>query len=249
MAAIALIAAALAHGEVRQTGNLRVTFNGGFAPQALPRDRAVPVTLSLEGRISTTDGSHPPSLRQLELEFSRAGKLSTRGLPVCTAPQLQSTTSDEALSACGSAVVGDGNFAADVTASSNPIPASGRILIFNSTRNGKPALLLHLYGTVPIRVTIVLPLAIQRPTQGRFGTRMVTPVPKLAGGIAAITELSLEIGRTYNYRGQRLGYVSASCAAPVGFPGGPFVFARANFRFADDRALTTTLTRNCSVRN
>lgn len=245
---IALIATALAHGEVRQLGDLRVSFSGGFTPQALPRDRDVPVTISIDGRISTTDGSHPPALRRFELEFSRAGKVSNRGLPTCSAPQLQSTTSAEALEQCRRALVGSGNFAADVTATSNPVPARGRILVFNAQRRGKPALLLHLYGTIPIHVTIVLPLEIKRPSQGKFGTRMVTPVPKLAGGIAAITKLSLEIGRTYGYRGQRLGYVNASCAAPAGFPGGTFSFARATFRFADDRVLKTTLTRSCSVR-
>jgi hypothetical protein len=246
---IALIATALAHGEVRQLGDLRVSFNGGFAPQALPRDRAVPVTLSIEGRISTTDGSHPPALRRFELEFSRAGTVSNFGLPTCSAPQLQSTTSAEALAQCRSALVGEGSFAADVTATSNPVPARGRILVFNTERGGKPALLLHLYGTVPIQVTIVLPLEIMRPAEGKFGTRMVTPVPKLAGGIAAITKLSLDVGRTYRYRGERRGYVNASCAAPAGFPGGSFAFARATFRFADERVIRTTLTRSCSVRN
>ncbi|HEX3240423.1 MAG TPA: hypothetical protein VHR18_09835 [Solirubrobacterales bacterium] len=247
--AIALIATALAHGEVRQLGDLRVSFNGGFAPQALPRDRAVPVTLSVDGRISTTDGSHPPSLRRFELEFNRAGKITTVGLATCSAPQLQSTTSAEALAQCRPALVGEGSFAADVTASDNPIPARGRILVFNTESRGKPALLLHLYGTVPIQVTIVLPLEIQRLAQGKFGTRMVTPVPKLAGGIAAITNLSLDVGRTYTYRGKRLGYLSASCAAPAGFPGAPFPFARASFRFADERVLTIALTRNCKVRD
>lgn len=247
--AIALVATALAQAEVRQLGDLRVSFNGAFAPQALPRDRPVPVTLSIQGRISTTDGSHPPALRRFELEFNRAGKVSNVGLPTCSGPQLQSTTSAKALDACRPALVGKGTFAADVTASENPIPASGRILVFNTERNGKPALLLHLYGTIPIQVTIVLPLAIQRQAKGQFGTKMVTPVPKLAGGIAAITQLSLDIGRTYSYRGQRRGYVSASCAAPAGFPGATFSFARASFHFADERTLTTTLTRSCNVRN
>ena len=72
---IALLATTLAQGDGRQLGNLRVHFDGGFAPQALPRDHMVPVTLSVEGRISTTDGSHPPALRRLELEFNRSGKL------------------------------------------------------------------------------------------------------------------------------------------------------------------------------
>jgi hypothetical protein len=246
---IVVLGAALAQAEIRQLGNLRVRFDGGFAPHSLPRDRSVPVTISLEGKISTTDGSHPPALRRFELGLNRVGKVSNRGLPTCSAPQLQSTSSAAALAQCRPALVGGGSFAADVTASANPVPASGRILVFNAAQEGKPALLLHLYGTTPIRATFVLPLEIQRRAKGQFGTVLTTDVPKLAGGIGSITQMALEIGREYSFHGQRRGYISASCAAPSGFPGAVFPFARGKFSFADGRVLTTSLARNCKVRN
>ncbi len=247
--AIALVGAALAQGEIRQLGNLRVRFDGDFAPRSLPRDRPVPVTVTLEGKISTTDGSHPPSLRLLELGLNRTGQVSTVGLPTCTAAQLQSTTSASALEQCRGALVGRGSFGADVTATANAVPARGRILVFNATRKGHQALLLHLYGTTPIRATFVLPLQIQRPRKGQFGTVLTTNVPSLAGGIGAITKMSMKIGREYTYRGERRGYISASCAAPSGFSGGIFPFARAKFSFTDGRVLTTGLTRSCKVRD
>ncbi|MBK5219873.1 MAG: hypothetical protein JJE35_08810 [Thermoleophilia bacterium] len=246
--AIALLGATLAHGDVRQLGTLRVFFDGSFAPHSLPRDRSVPVTVSVEGRISTTDGTHPPSLRRLKLELNRAGRLSTVGLPTCTAPQLQSTTHVGALAQCQPALVGNGRFAADLTAEGNPVPTSGRILVFNARSQGKPALLLHLYGTTPVQATFVLPLEIQQRARGQFGTVLATRVPKLAGGIGSITEISLEIGREYTYRGQRRAYVSASCAAPEGFSVGIFPFLRGNFRFADGKVLETSLTGDCRVR-
>jgi hypothetical protein len=246
--AIALVGAAFAQAEIEQNGNVRVRLDGGFTPSSLPRDRAVPVTVSLEGKISTTDGSHPPSLRRLELGLSRAGEVSSRGLPTCTAPRLQSTSSAEALNQCRPALVGRGSFAADVTATANPVPAHGRILVFNAARRGKPGLLLHLYGTTPIRASFVLPLKLQRRSQGQFGTTLTTAVPKLAGGIGAITQMALKIGREYRVDGQRRGYISAACAAPVGFGGGPFTFARGRFSFADGRVLTIKLTRTCNVR-
>jgi hypothetical protein len=206
------------------------------------------VTIEIEGRISTADGSHPPALRRFELEFNRSGKISNHGLPICRAPRLQSTSTAVALAQCRPALVGSGRFAADVTASTNPIPAKGRVLVFNTERRGKPGLLLHLYGTTPIAVTIVLPLEIQHRAEGQFGTLMTTAVPRLAGGIGAITELSLDLGRTYSYRGQRRGYLSASCAAPAGFPGAPFPFARASFSFADGHILRVSLIRSCKVK-
>ena len=77
--------------ETVQNGNLRVTFNADFAPHVLPRKQAAPVKVEIQGRISTTDGSHPPPLRWLEVKINRNGKLYSKGLPVCAAPTLQST--------------------------------------------------------------------------------------------------------------------------------------------------------------
>ena len=66
------------------------------------------------GRIATTDGSHPPPLRRIEVELNRNGRLDTKGLPVCTAPTLQSTSTETALARCRSALVGRGRFDAEV---------------------------------------------------------------------------------------------------------------------------------------
>ncbi len=60
-------------------------------------------------------------------------------------------------------------------------------------------------------------------------------IPTLAGGLGSVTEIDLTIGRTYNYRGQRRSFISASCAAPSGFTVGIFPLARGTFFFADGR--------------
>lgn len=245
---VALLGAALAHGEVRRAGNLQVAFSGGFTPHALPRERAVPVTVSVSGRITTTDGSHPPPLRWLRLELNRNGRLSTVGLPTCRPSALQSTTSRAALARCQAALVGRGSFAAELSGTGNSIPTTGRILIFNASTAGRPLLLLHLYGTTPIQTSSVLPLKIRRQAGGEFGTVLATRLPKLAGGVGSITRIELEIGREYSYRGERRGYLSASCAAPEGFRTVPFPFARGTFRFAGGTDLETSLTRTCQAR-
>jgi hypothetical protein len=247
LCAAALAAAGVARGELSQSGNLRISFDGGFTPRSLPRDRPAPVTVSVEGSIATIDGSHPPPLRRLEIEMNRAGTISTRGLPVCSSPVLQSTTTEAALARCRPALVGRGSFNADLSFEQQGFPAQGTILAFNSRQKGKPALLLHLFGTVPVRATLVLPLAISRRPQGQFGTLLSADVPKLAGGFGSITKIQLRIGREYSYRGQRRGYISASCAAPAGFPGAVFPFVRGSFVFGES-TLRTTLTRDCRVR-
>lgn len=243
-----LLGAGAARGELSQKGNLRISFDGDFTPRTLPRERPAPITVDVEGAIGTTDGSRPPALQRFEIELNRAGRVSTRGLPTCSMPLLQSTTSEAALARCRSAVVGRGRFSAAVESGGKLIPAGGRILAFNGTFRGGPAVLLHFYAAVPARVTLIMPLALTRKPKGEFGTVLETKIPVLAGGLASITKIDLKIGREYGYRGNRLSFISASCAAPAGFPGALFTFARGSFHFVDGRTIVTTLTRDCRVR-
>ena len=101
---------------------------------------------------------------------------------------------------------------------------------------------------MPVRATFVLPLMISH-SQGAVRDRPLgagsRPSPAASARSRAI---KLKIGRNYTYRGQRRSFLSASCAAPAGFPGAIFPFARGSFHFADGRKLDTTLTRDCRVR-
>src|SRR5690349_5803759 len=176
-ALIGLSAVAASEAEVVQRGNLRVKFDADFAPHVLPRSRPAPVRVEIAGTIATTDGSHPPSLRWLEVELNRSGRLTTAGLPVCSAPLLQSTSSDQARSRCRSAVVGGGDFEAAVSLGGD-VQTSGKIIAFNSRLGGRPALLLHFFALVPVRFTLIVPLKIVRKRDGEFGTLMRTRVPR-----------------------------------------------------------------------
>jgi hypothetical protein len=244
-----LLGAGLAQAELSQTGNVRISFSGGFTPRSLPRDRPAPITIDVQGEIGTTDGSHPPAVQQIEIALNRNGRLSTKGLPACTSPLLQSTSTETALQRCRQALVGRGHFEAEVAFSNNnPILATGRMLAFYGKSDGKPALLLHLYATTPVRTTFILPLTISRRAKGQFGTILSAKIPTLAGGLGSVTQIDLTIGRTYTYRGQTRSFVSASCPAPAGFPGAVFTLARGSFYFVDGKRIDTTLARNCRVR-
>ena len=245
---LAVVLASAAQADLFQKDNLRISFDGNFTPQALPRTHLAPVTVSLDGAISTTDGTHPPALRRLEVALNSNGRLSTLGLPTCTSPLLQSTTTETALSRCRGALVGRGSFGADLESTDAPIPAHGTILAFNGRFRGKPGLLLHLYGTAPVRATFVLPLAIEHRQKGQLSTVLATDVPVLAGGLGSITDVKLKIGRTYTYRGHKRSFLSASCAAPAGFQSVSFPFARGSFVFANGTKIETPLSRDCRVR-
>lgn len=244
-----MLGAGLAQAELSQSGNVRISFNGGFSPHSLPRDRPAPVRVDVRGAIGTTDGTHPPAVSRVEIGLNRNGLLTTRGLPACNAPTLQATSSETALRRCRPSLVGRGSFRADVEfASPTPVLADGDLLAFYGRSNGRPALLLHLYVTTPVRTTLVLPLVISRRAKGRFGTVLSANIPTLAGGLGSVTEINLSIGRNYTYRGRRLSFISASCPAPPGFPGAVFSLARGSFFFADGKRIDTTLSRDCRVR-
>ena len=127
---------------------------------ALPRERPAPITVEVGGKISTTDGSQPPPLQQLRVELNSAGQIESRGLPACAAAVLQSTSSEAALERCRPALVGTGTFEAQLQFSGAPILVDGRALVFNGVVHGRPGMLIHIYIAAPVRVTLVIPLAI-----------------------------------------------------------------------------------------
>jgi hypothetical protein len=248
-ALLALSLAAVTWAAVEKSGNLLVRFNADFSPHALPRDTPAPIEVTIKGSVTTSDGSHPPPLEMLEVELNRNGQLYTKGLPSCSAALLQSTSSSEAKSRCGRALVGHGSFNAEILLGSDkPLPSAGEILAFHGRRAGKPALLLHFFGGVPVRFTLVVPLRIGQRKDGAYGTVLRARIPKLANGFGSITQINLSLGRRWSFAGKRRSYLSAACNAPEGFTVAPFAFARASFRFEDHPQITSKLTKFCRVR-
>jgi len=237
--------AAVARAEVVQSGDVRVNFHAGFSPRALPRERPAPISVEVEGRISTTDGSHPPALQGMRIELNSAGVVETAGLPRCATTLLQATSSSTALDRCRRALIGKGTFVAQLPVA-NQLLVSGRALVFNGTVHGHPGMLIHIYVSDPVKLTVVIPVRISRQA-GQFGTVLTTTVPKLAGGAASIVQLRLKIGRRFNVGGERRSFLSAACAAPAGFPGAVFPFARGTFSFSGGRSMHAVLTRSCQV--
>jgi hypothetical protein len=244
-----LVGAGIARGEIKGDGKLFISFNGGFAPRVLPRDRDVPVTVNLDVSVKTSDGSRPPQLRAIKLLVNRYGRLTTEGLPVCRAGLLESTDSQLALSRCRGAQVGHGKFAANLEFPSRAsFPVKGRMLAFNGRAKGKPVILLHIHGSSPVEATVVLTFVIRHPPTGKFGTVLTTKIPLIASDLGYVTDVSLVFGRIYRFQGERHSFLSARCAAPAGFPGALFSFTKASFFFADGKRLSPTLVRDCVVR-
>jgi len=232
-----------------QQGNLRVSFNGSISPRALPRVGAAPVTVRIDSSIGTTDGSSPPRLTRMIVAVNRVGRLSLTGLPSCPTGVLEQTSTAAARAICRSSLVGHGSFDAEVNFPNTPlIPAHGRALAFAGRVGGRPAILLHIYVSMPVQVTIILPFKISRHQRGRFGDVFSARIPRIASDRGYVTSIQLTLGRRYRYHGQRRSVFNASCAAPPGFPGAVYELARATFSFDDGRQLSPRLSSDCKVR-
>jgi hypothetical protein len=234
--------------EVTQRGRLRVSFTGEIVPRALPRHGSAPVSASVGGRIATTDGSSPPQLRRISIAINRFGRIDATGLPVCRLQAIDPSTSEGALEACRSSLVGQGRFSARVKLpQQSPFPSRGRLLAFNGRLGGRPVILAHVFGTKPVPTSYVLSFSIGR-ARGTYGTVLEASLPQVTGDWGYVTGLDLRLERRFSFRGERRSYVSAGCPAPQGFPGAVFPFARTVFSFAGGPNLSSTLTRSCKVR-
>jgi hypothetical protein len=248
LTAIFALSASFAQAELTARGDLFVRFSGGIAPNALPRDERAPISVEIAGTIRTLSGERPPALRGISIAINQGGRLDAKGLPICRQRQIEPSSTLEALAHCDSALVGSGHYAADVAfPEQSAFPSEGRILAFNSIVGGKRAILAHVYDPEPLPITRIIVFHI-REGDGTYGTTLTGSLPAAQDRWGYLKRISLRLHREFVYRGQRRSYLTASCDAPRGFPGATFPFARASMRFADDRTLSSVLTRSCKVR-
>jgi len=247
-AALASLAAASpSRAELVERGDLFVRFSGGIAPTTLPRDHLAPIAVRVKGTVKTLSGSRPPALRWISIEINRGGQIDTEGLPVCRRWQVEATSSRGALAACRSALVGEGSYVAGTAFPEQAsFPSRGRVVAFNSLDDGRPAILAHVYGAKPVPTTRIFFFRIHH-RRGTFGTTLTASLPPSINRYGYLKQISLDLFRVFRYRGRVHSYLSAACAAPAGFPGAVFPFARAAMAFEDGRKLASTLTRSCQV--
>lgn len=237
-----------ASAELTQRGNLFIRFDGGIMPGALPRHADAPISVWINGTIRVLSRNRqPPSLRRISIALNRGGHLQTAGLPTCDRSQIDPATSAEALAVCRPALVGTGHFAGRAALpEQEPFPVNGRILAFNAVVNGRTAILAHVYAGHPVPTSRIIVFQIHHRS-GAFGTVLTGDLPVALNHYGYVRQISLRLHRRYRARGQLRSYLNASCAAPAGFPGTVFPFARASMTFDDGRRLSSTLSRSCRV--
>jgi hypothetical protein len=214
VAVIALIACASAYALKIEIGKTVVSATASISPRALPAKGGAPVDVASVTRIKTTDGSQPPTLKQLVFVFDKHGSLDTRGLPTCTLAKLAGTTPQLARKRCPGAIVGEGVGRAEVRLPGQaPADISTPLTFFNAPpQGGMPTLIAHAYETIPAAKTLLVPISIERIQRGRYGFRVTIEMPPIADGYGAATLAKATIGKTWKRGGRTVGYANAYCA-------------------------------------
>jgi hypothetical protein len=248
LATACLLIASIARAELIERGDLFVKFNGGIFPTALPRHSNAPITVRVDGTIKTLSGERPPALRSIAIAINKGGQIDTRGLPTCRRSQIEPATSQQALEACGSALVGEGHYVGALALpEQSSFPMQGRILAFNAVVDGKRAILAHVYGSNPVPNSRILVFHIHKAS-GTFGTVLTVALPARLNRNGYLKKITLNLRRDFVFHGRKHSYLSAACAAPAGTTIGIFPFVRASMTFSDGRKLASTLTRTCRVK-
>jgi hypothetical protein len=206
--------------------------------------KTTPTPTSLKVTTTTRTVTNPTGIPSPALEvivdFDKNASLFTKGVPTCDIAKLQSTSTEEAKNACGSAVIGTGTASALIPVGGKVATEAATVTAFNGVpQGGKPVVLLHTYGTAPVQTTLVLAGKVGKLNKEGFGPRLEVEVPKIAGGTGALTDFQVTINKKFRYQGKQRSYVSAKC------PNSKKLKSRAAFTYADGEVLTATSQQSC----
>jgi hypothetical protein len=249
MRRIAVFAALLAVGTcasayaiTAEVGPVWVSATATLHPRELPAHGNAPVSLSTVTRVGTHDGSTPPTLQTLIFELDKNGTIDTKGLPTCASAKLEGTTPKQARKRCAGALVGTGTGKALVTMPGRaPFQITSPLSLFNAAPDrGRPTLIAHAYETVPTRQAILVPIAIERVSKGRYGFQAEVQIPEIAGGYGAATLAEAKIGAIRKRGGREVGYINAHCV-------GGRLQVHGKAEFTDGDSFPVTLTSPCHL--
>jgi hypothetical protein len=252
--ALALLAALLLCGGVAtaatiQDGGLRITVLSQIKPYKLPRHGTAPIAVFVAGHLQNAGGGIPPQLQEMTIEVNRHGLLQSRGLPVCRIESIQPASTERALSQCGDALIGSGQFWANIVLpDQGAYPTQGRLLIFNGREKGRPVILTHIYTSHPFNSSFVIPFSIRHVSKGPYGTELHASLPQALGDWGYLNRIKLTLKREYTFQGRRLSYFNAGCPAIGGARRAEFPLAYAEFSFAGRKPLGAVVSKTCAVK-
>lgn len=188
-------------------------FNADFSPKALSKTTPTPIALKLSGQVKTSDGTHPPALRELILETDRNGAIDVKGLPICRLGPVEERSTALANEVCPSAIVGRGTMDVEVAfPEQQPLSLKSALTVFNGgVKQGVTTLLVYVFLKNPVSAAVVTIVKIKKVHKGRFGTKAIFSLPVIAGGSGSVTSFSTKLYRRFSYKGKRASLLTLKC--------------------------------------
>lgn len=210
--------------------------NGGFTPKALPRGK--PAHIAMDISLHRPDDTPSPALHEVILELDRNITVDAKGMAICPPGNVESPPPPQR---CQSALIGRGEIEVEVAFPEQaPFIAKGKLSAFNAGGSGgKTTIRTYAFVGSPVSAAIIINVEISKIHNGRYGTKWVETIPKIAGGYGALKSLKLLIDRRYEDGGEMKSYLLGKC--PDGH-----LDARATSVFADASERTDSIVRSCS---
>jgi hypothetical protein len=194
---------------------LTVTASARVSPSKLPRSGYVPVTASVFGKV-TTNGTHPPALRKAVLDIDKDVKVNAKGFPVCPSGAHYDIDEPpgggigEIEKTCPGAIIGRGRARFEIAfPEQKPLAVTSPLLVINGgEKGGKVTLAILTSVTIPAPREVFVTVTITRKGPG---IRAVAEVPVISGGNGSLLSFSFKLGKTYSYKGKKVGYFEAKC--------------------------------------
>ena len=212
--ALTLALGASAYAIVWEMGDSRISATVTMTPRELPARGGAPIELTSVTRVKNGDVTKPLVLDSIDFQIDKHGYVDAKGVPVCTVAKLEGTTPSEARKRCAGALVGKGTVKALVNLPGMPTTTiSSPVSFFNGPKSGgQPSVIAHAYETVPTAKTLLVPITVEKVSNGRYGYRAIVKMPEIAGGYGAPILAEATVGVTRTRAGKKVGYVNAYCA-------------------------------------
>lgn len=242
LVAIAIPVSAATAGETvtGPDGNTQ-SVEASVTPKALYKKIASPASLFVDVKTGATAGIPNPAVHDV-IDFDQNLALATKGLATCNPSALQNTTTEAAERACGSAKIGSGT-ATTLLPLGALYTEPTVVTAFNGVpQGGKPVVLLHAYGTLPLQTTLVLVGVVSNYGKEGYGPRLDVTVPPIAGGVGVITDFNVKIQKSWTYKGKKTSFVNAKC------PASRKLKYRGAFTYQDGTTIDAAHTQACTLK-
>jgi len=226
-----------------EVGTVKTTFSASIKPKALPKPKRAPITVRLASTVVARGGGQIPAISRAKIGIDRSLTIDARGVPSCSAGQLENQTTQGAEAACPAAIVGSGSVTVEVVLGDGTAAhADSRLVAFNGGAAGRTTtVLVHAYLSAPVSQALVVPITLTKLAKGGYGMLAQSTIPAIAAGAGSLARFDLTLRRQVaTASGKKHGYLLAKCDT------GKFL-AQAEAKFANgDQIGPAQITRACT---